>query len=123
MYYGRVDVSKGIDVAKSNAANSKECRICHCWFFNHGFEFQGSVCNDCHDLMMLCLNFSDISIITAKNVIIVIHDISKSDATDLLENSVLDDCWKKMHTNKIKVKIEVCNYYFDNLIKTKKMRK
>ena len=68
MYYGRVDVSQGIDVAKSNAANSKECIICHCWFFNHGFEFQGSVCNDCHDLMMLCLNFSDISIITAKNV-------------------------------------------------------
>ena len=33
-------------------------------FFNHGFKFQDSVCNGCHDLTMLCLNLSDIAIIT-----------------------------------------------------------
>ena len=27
MYYDRIDISEGIDLAKSN--NSKECMICH----------------------------------------------------------------------------------------------
>ena len=38
------------------------------WFFNHGFKFEDFVCNGCHDLKMLCLNISDIDIITVKNV-------------------------------------------------------
>ena len=45
MYYDRIDLSKGIDVAKSN--NSIECIICQYWFFNHGFKFQDSVWNGC----------------------------------------------------------------------------
>ena len=39
--YDTIDISKGIDFAKSN--NSKEFMICHYSFFNHGFEFQDSV--------------------------------------------------------------------------------
>ena len=37
LYYYRIDLSQGIDVAKSN--NSKKCIICHYWLFNHGFKF------------------------------------------------------------------------------------
>ena len=68
--------------------------ICHYWFFNHGFKFQDSVCNGCHDLTMLSVNISDIAIITVKNVDYrcIIHNISKSEAINLLENSVLEDC-------------------------------
>ena len=66
LYYDRIDISEGIDLAKNN--NSKECIICHYFFFNYGFEFQYSVCNGCHDLSMLCLNIRDVSIITVKNV-------------------------------------------------------
>ena len=40
--------------------------------FNHGFKFQDSICNGCHDLKMLCLNISDITIITVKNVVVVL---------------------------------------------------
>ena len=40
--------------------------ICHYWFFNHGFKFQNYVCNGCHDLTKLCLNISNIAIITLK---------------------------------------------------------
>ena len=43
-----------------------------------GFKFQDSVCNSCHDLTMLCVNFSDIDIITVKNV----NGISKSEAVN-----------------------------------------
>ena len=64
LYYDRIDTSEGIDLVKSN--NSKECMICHYWFLNHGFEFQDSVCNVCHDLTMLSVNISDIAIITIK---------------------------------------------------------
>ena len=36
-------------------------------FFYHGFKFQNSVCNGCHDLMMFCLNISNIATITVKD--------------------------------------------------------
>ena len=62
LYYDRIDISEGIGPAKSNSG--KKCMICPYWFFNHGFKFQGSVCNVCHDLMILCLNISDIAIMT-----------------------------------------------------------
>ena len=83
LYYDRMDISEGIDLAKSN--NSKECTICHHWFFNHGFNFQDYVCNGCHDLAMLSVNISDITIITVKNVYYrcIIHNISRSEAINL----------------------------------------
>ena len=66
--------------------------ICHYWFFNHGFKFQDSAFNGCQDLTSLCLNISNIAIITIKNVehACVIHNIIKSEAINLLENS--EDC-------------------------------
>ena len=80
LYYNITDIVEGIDLAKSN--NSKECMICHYWFFNHGFKFQDYVCSGCHDLTMLSVNISDIAIITVKNVDYrcIIHNIGKSEA-------------------------------------------
>ena len=91
LYYDRINISAGIDLAKSN--NSKECMICHYWFFNYGFKFQDSVHNGCHDLTVLSNNINDIAIITIKNVDYrcIIHKISKSEAINLLENAVLED--------------------------------
>ena len=67
--------------------------ICHYFFFNHGFKFQDYVCNGCHDLTMLSVHISDIAIITVKNVDYrcIIHNISKSEAINLLINSVLEN--------------------------------
>ena len=91
LYYHRINISKGFYPPKSNS--NKECMICHYWFFNPEFEFQDSVCNCCHDLTILCLNISNIAIITVKNVdyCCIIHDINKSTAINLLENSVPED--------------------------------
>ena len=91
LYYNRINITEGIDLAKSN--NSNECMICHCWFFNHGFKLQDSICSGCRDLPMLCINISDIAIIIVKNVDYhcIIHNISKSEAINLLKNSVLED--------------------------------
>ena len=67
--------------------------ICRYWFFNHGFEFQDSVCNDCHDLTMLSVNIRDIAIITIKNVDYRCnnHNIIIFEAINLLEYYVLED--------------------------------
>ena len=91
LYYNRIDINEGINPVKSN--RSKKYMICHYWFFNHAFKFQDSVCNGCHDLTILCLNISNIAIIIVENVDYrcIIHNISKSEATDLLEKSVLED--------------------------------
>ena len=42
--------------------------ICHYWVFNHGFKYQDFVRNVCYDLTVLCLNMSDVVIITVKDV-------------------------------------------------------
>ena len=61
---------------------------------NHGFKFQGSVCNGCHDVTMLSVNISNIAIITCKNVdyCCIIQNINKSEAINSLEGSVPEDC-------------------------------
>ena len=86
LFYDRIDINEGNNLAKSK--NSKESIICHYWFFNYGFEFQNYVYNGCHDLTMLSVNISDITIITVKNVA---NNISKSEAINFLKNSVLED--------------------------------
>ena len=86
--------------------------------FESWFKFQISVCNDCHDLIILCLNIRDIGIISVKGVDYrcVIHDISKPEAIHLLENSVKilkilqDHFIHKMHVKEIYIKNRV--YYY-----------
>ena len=61
LYYDRIDVSEEIDVNKTSA--SKECDICHhSYFLNYNFKFQPNVCDRCHDLLMMSMNPSHISI-------------------------------------------------------------
>ena len=76
-----------------NALPVCECMICHYWVFSHGFEFKDSVRNGCLDLTMLSVNISDIATITVNNVDYhcIIYNISQSEATNLLESSVLED--------------------------------
>ena len=90
--YSGIDISEETDLAKNNS--SKECLVSCYWFFNYGLEFQNFVCNGCHGLMMFCLNTSNIAIIIVKGVdyCCIFYDNSISEATHLLENSVLGDC-------------------------------
>ena len=88
LHYDKIDISEVIDPTKSN--RSRKYITSHSWFFNHGFKFK----NSCHDLKMLSFNASNIVIIAVKNVDhrCVIPNISKSEAINLLENSVHEDC-------------------------------
>ena len=92
LYFERINLSGGIDPAKSN--ENKECMIYRYCFINHEVRFQNHVCSGFHNFAMLCLNISDIAIITVKGVDYrcIIHDLTKSEAICLLENYMLDDC-------------------------------
>ena len=59
--------------------------------FNHGFNFEDSVCNGCHDLKMLSVSLSNTAIITIENIAhhCIIHNISKYKAINLLKSSSL----------------------------------
>ena len=60
-YYDRIDVSEGIDINKTSA--SKNCNIFHYWhFLDEGFKFQPNACNQCHDVLMMSMNLSNIAI-------------------------------------------------------------
>ena len=66
-YNHSIGVSEGIDVNKRN--ESKECDICRYWYFlDKCFKFYPNFCNECHDLLMMSMNLSDIAILNIKSV-------------------------------------------------------
>ena len=87
LYYDRIDVSEGINVNKTS--EWKKCDICHYWYFlNKELKFQPFVCNRYHDLLMMSMNLSNITILKIKNADYgsIIKGISKSEAIRLLQN-------------------------------------
>ena len=54
-------ISKEIEPTK--IYNSKKCLVCHYCFCNYW-----SFCNGCHNLTILCVSISDITIVTVKGV-------------------------------------------------------
>ena len=90
--YDRIDISDRIDINKTNA--SKECDICHYWYFsdknlNHNYE--PYLCNGCHDLIQKAMNFNDVTIVSIKGNDYRIHlwCMSKNDAINITKNSNL----------------------------------
>ena len=53
--------------------------------------FQPNVCNRCHDLLTISINFSDIAILNnnGSGYCCIISRISKSEAINLMQNSDL----------------------------------
>ena len=83
--YNRIDISERIDVNKTNA--SKECDICHYWYFKDiGFKYESYLCNGCHDLMQNVMSFNDAAIAYVKGNTQRIHFwyMSKNDAIRLI---------------------------------------
>ena len=63
--YDRIDISEGIEMNKTSA--SKDCDICHYWYFLHKyFSYESYLCNGCYDLMQKAMNFNDVYIASIK---------------------------------------------------------
>ena len=58
-------------------------------FFEKGFKFQSSVCNGCHDVLIMFVNINSvaISIIHSVDICCIIVRISKSEAINLSKNA------------------------------------
>ena len=90
--YDRINVSEGIGINKANA--SKECDICHYWYFKDiGFKYEPYLCNGCHDLMQKAMSFNDVAIVSVKGSDYRIHFwyMSKNDAINIMKNSNLNE--------------------------------
>ena len=90
--YDRIDISEGIDINKTNA--SKECDICHYWYFlDKNFNYESYFCNGCHNLMQKAINFNDVAIVSIKGNDHRIHFwyMSKDDAISIGNNSSLNE--------------------------------
>ena len=90
--YEKIDISKCIDFYESN--KSVGCLICHYWYFKDiGFKYQPYLCNGCHDFSTVVQNLDDFVVLKIKGVGYRCHvvNMSKKDAINLLNNSVLDN--------------------------------
>ena len=90
--YERVDILEGIDINKTNA--SKECDICHYWYFlDKNVKYEPYLCNGCHDLMQKAMNFNDLAIISIKENDYRIHFwyTSIDDAISIMNKSNLNE--------------------------------
>ena len=93
---------EGIDVNKTSEL--KDCDICHYWLFlNKGFKFKINFCNRCHALLLMFINFSDISIwnIKGSDYHCIISRINKSEPITLI--CALFSCY---------LCLEICSFAF-----------
>ena len=90
--YNRIDISESIDT--NNTSASKECNICHYWYFlDKSFNYEPYLCNGCHDLMQKAMSFKHAAVVSIKKNDYRIHFwyMSKTDAIALMTNSNLKD--------------------------------
>ena len=67
LVYERIDISDGIDVDKSD--NSKECKLCHYWYFlDKNFSYGPFLCDGCCNMMQKCSKLKNIAIVRVKKV-------------------------------------------------------
>ena len=92
LQYEKIDFSEGINTKKTSL--SKECKLCHYWYFKGlGFRFQPYVCNKCHEALMSAYESKNVAILNVKRVDFrwILWGISKTEAVNRLNNSVLED--------------------------------
>ena len=88
----RIDISEGVDANKTSL--SKECDICHYWYFKDiGFKYELYLCNGCHDSMQKALSFNNVVIVYVKGSAYRINFwyMCKDDAINIIKGSDLVD--------------------------------
>ena len=74
LQYERVDISEEININKARV--SKECIICHYWYFKYiGYKFEPGIYNGCHDVLMMTYELKNIAILNEKSFDYVFYGI------------------------------------------------
>ena len=90
--YERINILEGIDINKTN--ESKECMLCHYWYFlSKNFSYGPYLCDGCYNIMQKSNNFKNVAIVCVKKSVCRIYFlyISKREANILITNSNLID--------------------------------
>ena len=70
--YKKIDISERIDVDKTN--KSKECMLCHYWYFLHkNFSYGPYLCDGCYNMTQKSIDFKNIDIVYVKGNAYRIH--------------------------------------------------
>ena len=70
--YERIDISEGIDINKTN--KSKECMLCHYWYFLHkNFSYGPYLCDGWYNIMQKSIDSKNIDIVYVKGNAYRIH--------------------------------------------------
>ena len=70
--YDRVNISEGIGVDMSD--KSKECMLCHLWYFlDKNFSYGPYLCDGCYSIMQKCNKFKNIAIAHVKKSVYKIY--------------------------------------------------
>ena len=86
--YDKIDITDGIDINKAN--ESKECDICHYWYFlSTNFSYEPYLWNGCHNWMQKVMNYNDVAIVSVKGSDYRIHFLvsEQNDALNIMNNS------------------------------------
>ena len=60
--YDRIDISEGTDVNRTD--RSKECMLCHYWYFlNKNLSYGPYLSDGCYNIMQKSVNFKNIAIV------------------------------------------------------------
>ena len=90
--YERIDISDGIDISKTN--KSKECMLCHYWYFlDKNFSYGPYLCDGCYNIMQKSIKFKNIAIVHVRESAYRIYFLymSKREAKKLMNSSNLSD--------------------------------
>ena len=93
LLYDRISESEGIDAKHIGLDTSKECNICHFYFFKYrNLLYQPLVCNGCHGASLCAISLTDIKIILVQGKTYrVVSNLLYSESYCLLELSSLID--------------------------------
>ena len=99
--YKRINISEGVDLNKTN--KSKECMLCHYWYFLHkNFSYGPYLCDGYFNIMQKSIDSKNIDIVYVKGNAYRIHwhmskHKCKLKAIHLMTNTSLND--KKVFYN------------------------
>ena len=98
--YERIDILEGTDVDKTN--KSKECMLCHYWYFLHkNFSYGPYLCDDCYNFYQKSTDFKNIAIFHIKKTAYRIYFscMNKHEAKKLIKKFDLIDKTESINHN------------------------